>query len=310
MKSEARKIRFKKWWLLPVSALLTFILTEILSANPAFVEKYYSRKLYPFMAEIFSQISVLLPFSLDDIFYIFLISTGFILLILVTLRRISFKTAGKVVVNVLAVVYILFYFLWGFNYYRPKLEKRLGLDEQNPRHGEFVRVFKDVIEDCNESYAVYNQSDLVNVDSMVEQSYRNLADVLRINYPGGLRKAKNITFSRFFAQAGISGYYGPFFNEVHVNSNNLPVEYPFVLAHEKAHQFGITSEAEANFYAWLVCTESSSKQLQYSGKPGGAAVFYIRRVPTGAIPENHRETGRNGERRPEKNPGALDEIAK
>ena len=42
------------------------------------------------------------------------------------------------------------------------------------------------------------------------------------------------------------------------------MEYPFVLAHEKAHQFGITGEAEANFYAWLVCTGSESKQLQYS----------------------------------------------
>lgn len=36
------------------------------------------------------------------------------------------------------------------------------------------------------------------------------------------------------------------------------------MAHEKAHQFGITSEAEANFYAWLICTQSTSKQLQYS----------------------------------------------
>jgi len=44
----------------------------------------------------------------------------------------------------------------------------------------------------------------------------------------------------------------------------LMIEYPQVLAHESAHQFGITSEAEANFYGWLVCTESDSKPLQYS----------------------------------------------
>jgi DNA-binding transcriptional MerR regulator len=98
----------------------------------------------------------------------------------------------------------------------------------------------------------------------VEKSYKNLAPALKINYPGGKRKAKEITFSSFFAKAGISGYYGPFFNEVHINNTILPEEYPFVLAHEKAHQFGITSEAEANFYAWLACFGSSSKQLQYS----------------------------------------------
>jgi hypothetical protein len=38
-----------------------------------------------------------------------------------------------------------------------------------------------------------------------------------------------------------------------------------VLAHEKAHQFGITGESEANFYAWLVCAYSNNPELQYSG---------------------------------------------
>jgi hypothetical protein len=42
------------------------------------------------------------------------------------------------------------------------------------------------------------------------------------------------------------------------------IEYPQVLAHEFAHQFGITSEAEANFYSWLVCSQSDSKYLRYS----------------------------------------------
>lgn len=38
------------------------------------------------------------------------------------------------------------------------------------------------------------------------------------------------------------------------------------MAHEKAHQLGVTSEGEANFYSWLVCTHSSSQRIQYSAK--------------------------------------------
>jgi hypothetical protein len=102
------------------------------------------------------------------------------------------------------------------------------------------------------------------VDARIEVSYKKLVPALKIKYPGGKRPAKPVTMSHFFAQAGISGYYGPFFNEVHINTYILPVEYPFILAHEKAHQLGITNEGEANFYAWLVCTNSKSKQLQYS----------------------------------------------
>ena len=50
-----------------------------------------------------------------------------------------------------------------------------------------------------------------------------------------------------------------------MNKKALALEYPYILAHEKAHQLGITSEAEANFYAWLVCTQSKSEHLRYSG---------------------------------------------
>ncbi|MBN1820828.1 MAG: DUF3810 family protein, partial [Prolixibacteraceae bacterium] len=103
--------------------------------------------------------------------------------------------------------------------------------------------------------------------------------------PMGKRRAKKITFSRFFASASISGYYGPFFNEVHVNKFLLPAEYPVILAHEKAHQFGITSEAEANFYAWLICSQSNSEELKYS------AELYILRYffSQGRNLENYRD---------------------
>ena len=72
-------------------------------------------------------------------------------------------------------------------------------------------------------------------------------------------------FSSYFAKSGISGYFGPFFNEVHLNSYLLPDDYPFLLAHEKAHQFGISNEAEANLTAFIICTTSDDQRLQYSG---------------------------------------------
>jgi hypothetical protein len=71
-------------------------------------------------------------------------------------------------------------------------------------------------------------------------------------------------FSSIFSKSGVSGYFGPFFNEIHLNRNLLPMDYPFVLAHEKAHQFGITSEAEANLYAFIICTTSKDRRLKYS----------------------------------------------
>lgn len=255
---------FQKWTIVPIVAFITFALTELASRNPSFVESYYSQNIYPKIAGVFSVISNIFPFSLDDQFYILLIATTILLVLLLLFKKNSIKKSGKIVVNILASTYILFYVLWGFNYYREDLNTRLEIKEQKPDSATFVQNLEILIEKTNHSACTFEMFDKKEIDLLIESSYKRLAPLLKITYPSGKRKDKKITFSRFFAQAGISGYYGPFFNEVHVNTNILPIEYPFVLAHEKAHQLGITSEAEANFYAWLVCTQSNSKQLQYS----------------------------------------------
>ncbi|MBN1987566.1 MAG: DUF3810 domain-containing protein [Prolixibacteraceae bacterium] len=262
MKKKDWKI---KSWILPALALVVFLLTRILAGLSEITEQVYSQGLYPHIASAVSAFSKWVRFSLDDLFYLLLILLFCSLIALLFFRKIKFLKAGKIVLNVLAAVFVLFYFLWGFNYFRAGVNTRLGIQEQTPGTEEFLLVFENLVERTNASCQSFENFNAREIDSLVEESYKKLAPVLKLNYPSGTRRAKNISLSNFFAKAGISGYYGPFFNEVHLNSHLLPVEYPFVLAHEKAHQFGITSEAEANFYAWLVCTQSHSKQLQYSG---------------------------------------------
>lgn len=258
------KYRLKKWIILPLFAIITFGFTQLAYRVPAFTEKWYSQRLYSLIARVISPISSIIPFSIDDILYLLLIITFLILLFLLIFRKISMIKSLKIVINILAATYVLFYFLWGFNYFREDLYHRLKLTKHEPDTNSFIVQLKKQVENTNKSWCSFDNWDIQEVDANIEKSYKTIANALKIHYPAGKRKAKKITISRFFAQAGISGYYGPFFNEIHVNSYILPVEYPFILAHEKAHQFGITNEAEANFYAWLVCTNSKSKQLQYS----------------------------------------------
>ena len=53
-----------------------------------------------------------------------------------------------------------------------------------------------------------------------------------------------------FSMVGVTGSMGPFFCEFTLNGDLLPPQYPATYAHELAHFLGITSEAEANFYAY------------------------------------------------------------
>jgi len=187
-----------------------------------------------------------------------------ILIILIFLRKLKFGKFLLIFIQTLAICYMLFYSFWGFNYFRTGLNDRLQISKSIPDTVQFVRVLENLINITNDSYCTFDKVSYREIDSLVESSYKRNASFLKISYPQGARRPKPITLSGFFAKASIAGYYGPFFSEVHLNDSLLAIEYPQVLAHESAHQFGITSEAEANFYGWLVSTNSDSKYLRYS----------------------------------------------
>lgn len=254
-------------------ALATFGLTELLSRYPAVTETIYSQTLYPLFAFVLSFISKWVSFSLDDVFYavltIFLIS----LLILPFFTRLKWGKSLFLFVQTAAICYALFYWFWGFNYYRSGINERLSIAKSKPDTVQLVRVFEKLIAETNAAYCSFDSISKPEIVGLVESSYQKHASFLKIDYPNGTRVPKPITISNFFAKAGIAGYYGPFFSEAHLNDSLLMVEYPAVLAHEYAHQFGITSEAEANFYGWLVCSRSESKHLRYSVNLGMTNYF-------------------------------------
>jgi energy-coupling factor transporter transmembrane protein EcfT len=262
--TKFRKIFFGKAALPIWLALATFGLTEFSARQPELTESVYSQTLYPGIAYLLTFLSHWTSFSLDDAFYGLLLVFLIILLILAIFKKIKLGRFLILVLQSLAICYVLFYWFWGFNYYRTGINDRLSITKSKTDSARFVKVFENLISRTNASYCKFDSISRPEIRELLETSYQKNASFLKINYPLGIRNPKPITLSSFFAKAGIAGYYGPYFSEVHLNNNLLMIEYPQVAAHEFAHQFGITSEAEANFYGWLVCSRSSSKQLQYS----------------------------------------------
>ena len=268
IKIRVSKVGLRRFFLIAwpfILAALVFLTVRYAVHNSRMVDLYYSTGIYPFIARLFSGLSNLVPFSLWDSFWMITILLLVIGLISVIFRRIKFSWYGLRVLQLMALLYTLFYFVWGFNYFRPKIETRIGWEKMKPDEEVFRAILDSNIIHTNSSYTSISSSDYPSIDRMVEESYKKNSSVLGINYPNGSRRPKTMLLSSFFAKSGVSGYFGPFFNEVHLNYYLLPMEYPFVLAHEKAHQFGITNEAEANLAAFVVCSTSGDKRLQYSG---------------------------------------------
>ena len=255
---------FKKTF--PFLLLIITVLVQLLfKNNRALTEGVYSTGIYWGVATVMSRISSLFPFSLDDLFYSLLVILFLAGLALVLLKKLELKKFSIRCVQVVVLVYVSFYWLWGFNYYRQPAHERLGLTKSNANDSTFILVFNEVIEKANLYYVPDSVFNMGELNHTIESSYQGLADYLKIKYPSGKRPIKHITFSDFFAKATILGYYGPFFNETHINKHLTPWDIPVVAAHEKSHQLGVSSEAEASFYGWLVSVNSKDNFVRYAG---------------------------------------------
>ena len=248
-----------------VLALFVFLGTRLAIKNPAFVEDVYSEKIYPLIARLFSSVSRHIPFSIWDAFWaitILLIIAGLILVIIKKMKP------GRYFLRIsqfLVLLYSIFYFLWGFNYFRPGIETRIGWEIPGTDMKIFRSALDTIIISAGLNRVAMTDSDYQSIDRKVEESFQKNSKRLGINYPNGTRRPKTMIFSSFVAKVGVTGYFGPFFNEINLNRYVFPLDYPFTLAHEKAHQFGVASEAEANLMGFIICTTSDDARLRYSG---------------------------------------------
>lgn len=94
-----------------------------------------------------------------------------------------------------------------------------------------------------------------------------VSDVL-IEYPAGDIDIDLVKFkpAGILRRLGISGIYNPFTGEANIDAALPSIQMVYVAAHEMAHAHGITSEAEANFVAYLACLESGDPIAVYAAE--------------------------------------------
>ncbi|MDD4778958.1 MAG: DUF3810 domain-containing protein, partial [Fermentimonas sp.] len=261
-KQRAKKER-KKIVSLFVTILTVFLVIFIFSRAPSLSE-WYMQKIYPTIAGIFSTVSGIFPFSLYDLFIIVASLYLLKLILFVVIRRTGLKMFLYSLIRMFAILIVWFYFGWGISYFREDFYTRTDNPEITYNAEELINFTSRFIEDANTSYVDFDVIKKVGIRQELERSYNSIHETLSINYPNGKRIPKKMIFESVFTKMGISGYFGPFLNEIHVNNYSLNFTYPFTLAHEMSHQFGIARESEANLYAFLVCNNSSDDRIKYS----------------------------------------------
>jgi hypothetical protein len=165
-----------------------------------------------------------------------------------------------------ALVYLWFALSWGLNYERPPLSARLDFDPARVTHASVLALAQTTVGALNRLEPQVASRPWPSYDSTRYTLSRSFDNVQRqlgqpvLATPG---QPKSTLLNTYFRWAAIDGMTDPFFLETLVSDDALPIERPFIMAHEWGHLAGYAQESEANFLGWLTCLDAG-EQPQYS----------------------------------------------
>ena len=227
----------------------------------------YSQTIYPFISYVLSFFSNLFPFAIGDLFIFLSIAGVIIYPIYARLRK---KLPWKKILlrdgEYLLWIYVWFYLAWGLNYSQPNFYQRTEIPYTAYTPENFRNFVDDYVDKLNGSYVNVTT---INKDLICRETvrgYNQISDALGVHHPFHKSpRVKTMLFTPLISMVGVTGSMGPFFCEFTLNGDLLPSQYPATYAHELAHLLGISSEAEANFYAYQVCTRSQARGIRFCG---------------------------------------------
>ena len=265
----------KRDWSWALLGILALLIRYFATQNPEATDEIYSRLFFPGIRNVIDLTLGNLPFPSVYLF----IASVFAVLGLFAFKfknRVGWKARTfytiKALANGLGALVFFFLVLWGFNYQRTPIFQQLSLKpkslnlEQLKSEIEITRRLtvqyrRRITPDSTAIDSIMNYPDL---ERMVRGNMNENLDILGLNFTGRPR-TKQFPPPGFMRKMGILGIYFPFTGESYIDPTLHPLEQPFTVAHEMAHSYGVTNEGEANFIAWVICTNSEDPLLSYSG---------------------------------------------
>lgn len=275
---EIRKLHIRKYWkIIGIIAVLLVIL-NLLALNGNFTEMYI-RQVYGRIEEVYGRLTSGIPFALGEYLMYFamglLVLEAVLLVLFIFLHKRNryrvFTIIYSKCIFMIAMIMLLLYTLnWSIPF-RYGLEIEAADGEKEGYTLEELRILRDyIVEKTNEcaelidrdedGYIIYDENTDEEVVLAMQESASEF-DFLKGDYP----IAKPAKCSDFLDWMGIAGYTYPYTMEVTYNKYTMPLYYPSLIAHEFSHHKGYYREDDANFISEIVCLNSGSVYLAYSG---------------------------------------------
>lgn len=265
----------KRDWSWAFLGILALGIRYLAIQNPEATDELYSRKFFPGIRNVVDLTLGHLPFPSVYIFLALVLAV-----VVVFTRRFLKKTTWKsklvytaqATSNGLGALVFFFLILWGFNYQRTPIFQQLSLRPKSLNIEQLeaeIRITQRLAQQYRgrvslDTLPIVDIIDYPDLERLVRSNMSENLEILGLNFTGRPR-TKQFAPPGFMRKMGILGIYFPFTGESYIDPTLHPLEQPFTVAHEMAHSYGVTDEGEANFIAWVICTNSDDPLLRYSG---------------------------------------------
>lgn len=225
---------------------------------------FYALHIYPYISYELSLVSSSVTFSLEEI-VVLIIALFFILnIILAFSKKITWKKCLLKEFKLIALTYVWFYFGWGINYSRSSLTDRIEVDKEEFDKESFMRFLTEYTDTLNSLYIKEATHQPILTETAIKEYFKSVPDKYGLCKPRSWHHMKCPLLNSLYSGSGVYGFMGPFFNESQLNSELLPIQYPFTMAHEYSHLLGVSNEAEANWWAFQACSSQKDSTIRYS----------------------------------------------
>ncbi|MGD8279337.1 MAG: DUF3810 family protein [Gemmatimonadota bacterium] len=281
-----RPIRWRWPLITAFAGAAAYGISLVLARMPARAESLYGEGIGPLIARPLSLLTGRVPFSLGDILIAAYVLWLAALLLgarkAIAAKRRSLRNALggglRRVVRDLGLIVLLFYVVWGWNYARPTYVERAGWPQWEDASAEELLALAEAASmAANQAYLDLHgvadvghptvfPDDTLDIDESLNEGWKRAAERLALQPPAGrpYGRVKWPLGGIVLRWLGVTGIYFPFTAEANVVRGLPAMRAPTVMAHEQAHQRGITSEGEANFLGFVVASLAPGRLSRYS----------------------------------------------
>lgn len=251
--------------LLTGSLLIALCLFWIIVDIPSiWVERVYSRGIYPVLSGILVSLTGHMPFSLATVLLITLPLLWLVISIRSYLKHKSLWWWPWWLWHTLlslALLYCLFILFWGANYRRETVETLFGLSERTVSQQDLIQLanrLQTIIETTSESPRDATTA-IISIKERMQDIHQNV-----FGHALNLPPVKRLPPGWLILSGRASGVISPWTLEAHVDGALPEVAYLATAAHELAHIAGFAGEADADFVSAIAGLKAKDAYARYA----------------------------------------------